>query len=994
MLLFQRSTAALTGVFLLAASLSAGVHSASAQEVQPTAVATQESTASAEPSEAATPAPVEEAPVTATAVEPAPSEDVHAEETHAAEAPAGLEELFAGGIPNHPDHTYEGRTSTDGRSLDSTTEGAAMSPLGAGGTLSRAGDIKVRLVTLDLADSTATVPMTVAENAIGVSSTYWKSMSNGRLSMSVASRVTNFKTTAKSTDTYDQIMNKVTAELKWSYSPYTALVVFTPKALKEGYLGYGWSSSGTSGRILMPYTSELANFTTNVVTHEFGHVLGLMHSDSLECASGQPDTASFSGTGCSIRHYGDTSDLMGISRWFDTPAISSSFWDYGGFGRGDEILNVGVASGSKTYTLRPWAGTASNRAVKFTDPRSNEVYYLELRVPVGFDRNTATNGNRGVKVVQSGGLTTASSLLLMPSSKPYSGYYATNTAWQAGSTFMTHAGTAVRINSVSDSAASVTIDTNPFPASSLSDMNSDGVPDVVARDASGQLWLYPTTSTGALGTRTLIGSGWGGMTSIVLPGDFNGDGFADILARDSGGRLWLYAGTGTGTVRSGVQIGSGWKGMTELITPGDFDGDRNVDVLARDGAGALFLYSGNGAGGWKSSSQPGSGWQVMTAILSPGDFDGDRKSDIIARDSAGNLYLYAGNGTGGFAPRRQIGTGWNAMNAIVGSGDYNGDGKVDLLARDSGGALWLYKGNGAGGFEGKVAAGSGWNNLLIASVTVQAAAEAPVETAPVEPEPVAPQPTERNGRTDMNGDGYPDIVARDSTGGLWLYPSTATGTFGRKVQLGSGWGGMNMILLPGDFNGDGISDILARDSGGRLWLYTGTGTGTVKAGVQIGNGWGIMTALVTPGDFDGDGHPDLLARTGDGALYIYPGNGKGGWGSKAQIGTGWGGMTALLSTGDFNGDGTSDLLARNSEGALYLYAGNGKGGFLGRSQPGAGWNSMTGFVGPGPWGADSNADLIARNSKGDLFLYSGDGAGRFSGARQIGQGWQGMYLAE
>ena len=68
----------------------------------------------------------------------------------------------------------------------------------------------------------------------------------------------------------------------------------------------------------------------------------------------------------------------------------------------------------------------------------------------------------------------------------------------------------------------------------------------------------------------------------------------------------------------------------------------------------------------------------------------------------------------------------------------------------------------------------------------------------------------------MNGDGYPDIVARDSTGGLWLYPSTATGTFGRKVQLGSGWGGMNMILLPGDFNGDGISDILARDSGGRL----------------------------------------------------------------------------------------------------------------------------------------------------------------------------------
>ncbi|MFP5315870.1 MAG: Ig-like domain-containing protein, partial [Actinomycetes bacterium] len=129
--------------------------------------------------------------------------------------------------------------------------------------------------------------------------------------------------------------------------------------------------------------------------------------------------------------------------------------------------------------------------------------------------------------------------------------------------------------------------------------------------------------------------------------------------------------------------------------------------------------------------------------------------------------------------------------------------------------------------------------------------------APPPPPPAAEQ-------KDMNGDGNPDIVARDSGGRLWLYPSTAAGGFGSRIQIGSGWGSMNAILQPGDFNGDGRSDILARDTSGRLWLYTGTGTGRINGGVQVGNGWQGMTALITPGDFNGDNRVDLLARSSTG----------------------------------------------------------------------------------------------------------------------------------
>ncbi len=34
------------------------------------------------------------------------------------------------------------------------------------------------------------------------------------------------------------------------------------------------------------------------------------------------------------------------------------------------------------------------------------------------------------------------------------------------------------------------------------------------------------------------------MSSIVAPGDFNADGKVDLVARDSSGQLWLYPGNG------------------------------------------------------------------------------------------------------------------------------------------------------------------------------------------------------------------------------------------------------------------------------------------------------------------------------------------------------------------------------------------------------------------------------------------------------------------
>ena len=246
----------------------------------------------------------------------------------------------------------------------------------------------------------------------------------------------------------------------------------------------------------------------------------------------------------------------------------------------------------------------------------------------------------------------------------------------------------------------------------LQDFNSDGRADVVSRDSSGRLWLYRGNGTGGFLGKTLAGSGWNSMTSIVSPGDFSGDGRADILARNSAGALWLYRGNGTGGFSAGIQIGNGWNTMNAIFGPGDFNNDGRIDLAARNAAGNLYLYFGNGTGGFfPGNVQIGNGWNTMNSIVAPGDFNGDGKVDLVARDAAGNLFLYRGDGGTGFLGKVKIGNGWNTMNSITANGDFNGDRKADLTARDASGRLFLYRGSGTGGFLGKLQIGTGWNTM-------------------------------------------------------------------------------------------------------------------------------------------------------------------------------------------------------------------------------------------------------------------------------------------
>ncbi|WP_107092152.1 MULTISPECIES: FG-GAP repeat domain-containing protein [unclassified Streptomyces] len=261
---------------------------------------------------------------------------------------------------------------------------------------------------------------------------------------------------------------------------------------------------------------------------------------------------------------------------------------------------------------------------------------------------------------------------------------------------------------------------------------------------------------------------------------------------------------------------------------------------ARDTTGRLWEYDGTRAATAPLSprDETGSGWQTYNAIssLSPyaqGPFSRDavRPSaatrglgDLVARDASGTLWYYDRQFVDGkpHAPRVRVGSGWNAYDRVTGAGDLDGDRLVDLVARDRSGVLWFYGGTGrltdGNRFKARVRVGGGWQGY-----------------------------DRLAGGADLSGDGRADLLARDTSGGLWLYEGTgkATAPYAARVRVGGGWQGYDQLVVTGDLTDDGRADAVARDRTGVLWLYRGTGKPTVPfaARTRIGGGWNTYDLL-------------------------------------------------------------------------------------------------------------------------------------------------------
>ncbi|MCQ9165548.1 FG-GAP-like repeat-containing protein [Arthrobacter sp. STN4] len=233
--------------------------------------------------------------------------------------------------------------------------------------------------------------------------------------------------------------------------------------------------------------------------------------------------------------------------------------------------------------------------------------------------------------------------------------------------------------------------------------------------------------------------------------------------------------------------------------------------------------------------------------------------------------------------------------------------------------------------------------------------------------------------------GTPDLVTVDSSSGsyLWMYSSTGKlspeTAFNPRVNIGNGWSIYNMVLGTGDLNGDGHPDLVARDANGALWFYAGTGiagSGAYKTRVQIGSGWNGFTHVIAAGDMNGDKEPDLLAIDSTGALWLYPMHTgtTPTFGTRVQVGSGWGGFSQVIAAGDINGDGHPDLIGVKSDGSTLFYAGTGGTSPMvkaGVAIPGLSYTATDKLLGFGDFDGDKIPDILDVRSNGSLWLTEG-----------------------
>ncbi|MFD9327265.1 FG-GAP repeat domain-containing protein [Streptomyces sp. NPDC060065] len=256
------------------------------------------------------------------------------------------------------------------------------------------------------------------------------------------------------------------------------------------------------------------------------------------------------------------------------------------------------------------------------------------------------------------------------------------------------------------------------------------------------------------------------------------------------------------------------------------------------------------------------------------DFDSiegepDGVGDVLTLNSSGGLTYQLGTGGGKFS-EKTTGSGWATSIKAVPFGDLSGDRCNDVLVRLSSGALRLYKPGCGSAVKPSTSyttlGASGWNQYDIL-------------TSP----------------GDVNGDGRPDLIARNtSTGAVYLYKGTSAGKLSARVKLYDNWKTYKKVVGTGDLNGDGIGDLIAQDKANNLYRYYGKGNGTFAARVKVFSNWGgSYNVIVGAGDLNRDGKADLVSRDTAGNLWRNYGNGAGSFGARTKIATGWGGYKSL-----------------------------------------------------------------------------------------------------
>ena len=191
----------------------------------------------------------------------------------------------------------------------------------------------------------------------------------------------------------------------------------------------------------------------------------------------------------------------------------------------------------------------------------------------------------------------------------------------------------------------------------VTDWDRDGAYDVLTQWTNGNLTLHRGNAAGGFQASVTLGMGGWDTLTLAVGGWCANNRMPQILALDGAGNLFLYANKGTGDIADRVLIATGV--YASRLSMVDYDGDGFQDVLGLRTDGTALLYRGWGTTALRAEARPtvATGWMDVTGIRALRDGTGLNTRGIALR-RANDTVQYWDLGSGSLASPSNIAGPW------------------------------------------------------------------------------------------------------------------------------------------------------------------------------------------------------------------------------------------------------------------------------------------------------------------------------------------------